>query len=78
MSFAEKADHKNYRKNLLIQQLESLTLNSGYPMSAVKSISSVQIENQEHTVCAMADGRLLQFIVDLEILDKIKTGKYPK
>lgn len=75
MSFTEKLKYNLYLKNLyiakqgdVIENLDQLNLNFELPSTAIMCIENVLIEGQYHTICSLSDGRLLQFIVDCEIL----------
>ena len=40
-------------------------------MTAIKSIQLVTIDDLDQVVCGLGDGRVLQFYVDLGLIDKI-------
>ena len=56
-----------------LSQSIDISLNTGYPMSAIKSIQCVAVEDaQEQVLCALSDGRIMQFNCDLDIAAKIR------
>ena len=55
------------------------SLNTSYPMTVVKSIESVFIDGQDQVLCALADGTVLQFYVEMSIIQKMMDNpkEYP-
>jgi hypothetical protein len=81
-SFTERASFNDFNRNLLLNKGvvgERMSyINCGLPVTVITGIASVSTEDsQDQVVCALADGRVLQFQVETKILGNIERKEQP-
>lgn len=81
-SFTERAAFNEFSRNLLLNKVDQAArlsfINSALPVTTITDIAAVRSDDgQDQVVCALADGRVLQFQVDTKILGHIERKELP-